>query len=62
VARCNIWPKALDFSSIWSNETGIEVNFQLQENRNIANDLQAEHQTGAVISFREYRAERTDFW
>ena len=43
------------FSSIWSKETAIEVNFRPQENRNIANDLQAEHQIGAVMRSREYR-------
>lgn len=53
--------RKFDFSSILPSETGIEVNFRPPKNPIVTNALQAIHQNGAVISFREYGPRESGF-
>lgn len=53
--------RKFDFSSILPSETGIEVNFRPFKNPIVTNALQAIHQNGAVISFREYDPRESGF-
>ena len=51
--------KVFDFGPFWENATNVEVLSRSSENGIGFRHLQPEHQTSAVMRFREYRPERT---